>query len=60
MSRNRQGGCRCRKRGRGCSPKVATSLCHRVSGDYHPAVMERIKGKRIVAEALLEIEKGQR
>lgn len=42
--------CRCRKHGRGCSPKVVASMCHCGGGDsgYHPAVRARIDGKRAV------------
>lgn len=40
-------GCRCRKRQRSLGPKVPGSLCHGWGGDYHPAVRERIEGKRL-------------
>ena len=38
--------CGCRRHGRGCSPKLAASLCHRSAGGYHPAVRARIDAKR--------------
>mgnify|MGYP001763922382 CR=1 FL=1 len=37
--------CRCRKHGRGCSPKLGASMCH--GWGLHPAVVERIEGKRL-------------
>jgi len=46
--------CRCRKRGRGCSPKVVASMCHHSSNGYHPAVYQRHESKRVCAEALLD------
>lgn len=45
-------GCGCRRRGRGCSPKVVASLCHDGSGGYHSSVVERIEGKRLAARWL--------
>jgi hypothetical protein len=41
-------GCRCRRRGRQCGPKVAASLCHGGSGGLHPSAVQRIAGKRLV------------
>ena len=40
-------GCRCRRVQRSLSPKIAGSLCHG-GGQYHPCVVERIAGKRLV------------
>ena len=39
-------GCRCRRRGRNCSPKVVNSMCHGGGGGYHPSVVQRIEGRR--------------
>jgi hypothetical protein len=49
-------GCRCRKHGRGCSPKLACSLCHG-GGErgYHPGVVERIAGKRLARAWMVEL-----
>jgi hypothetical protein len=41
-------GCRCRRVQRGLSPKLAGSLCHSGWGEWHPCVVERIAGKRLV------------
>lgn len=53
--------CRCRKHGRGCSPKVIASLCHLGcpyktvrTGGYHPAVRERMEGKQMCRDWWLE------
>jgi hypothetical protein len=40
-------GCRCRRVSRNTSPKVPGSMCH-LSGKYHPCVLERIRGNRMV------------
>jgi hypothetical protein len=45
-------GCGCRRRGRGCSPKVVASMCHDGRGGYHPSTMRRIEGKRLVKKWL--------
>jgi hypothetical protein len=47
--RKKKRGCGCRRRGRGCSPKLTASMCHlaRSDGGYHPSVRERIAGKRV-------------
>ena len=43
-------GCRCRKHARNASPKIAASLCHGGGArGLHPAVVERIDGKRLSA-----------
>lgn len=41
--------CGCRRRGRGCSPKLIASMCHlgQSDGGYHPSARERIAGKRV-------------
>lgn len=46
--------CRCRKHGRGCSPKVTASLCHYGGGGYHPAVRLRHAARAACAEGFLE------
>jgi hypothetical protein len=55
-------GCSCKKHVRQAfgSPKLAASLCHSggsVRG-YHPAVAERIAGRRLVRAWLVEIGRG--
>lgn len=45
--RKRKYSCGCRRRGRGCSPKLTASMCHRGRGGYHPCVVERIRGRRL-------------
>lgn len=49
-------GCGCRRRGRGCSPKVTASLCHRGAGGYHPSVRLRIDGRRLARAWLADAQ----
>lgn len=46
--------CRCRKRGRSCSPKVVASMCHHGNNGYHPAVHQRHESKRVCVEAIAD------
>ena len=50
-------GCNCRRRRPG-RPKLALSLCHG-AGCYHPSVVERIAGRRLV-HAWLDALRGTR
>jgi hypothetical protein len=52
-------GCNCRRRGRGCSPKVAFGLCHGAGYQYHPCVIERIAGRRLCRSWLSELRSGE-
>lgn len=51
-------GCKCRRRGKGCSPKVVASLCHRGGNGegYHLSVRERINGKRLTRKWLRQVD----
>ncbi len=52
-------GCSCRKRARNASPKIAASLCHDGGArGLHPAVVERIDGKRLSAAWLKLLSSG--
>ena len=48
MSKSKNHGCGCQKRGRGCSPKLIASMCHMSCGSgYHPAARARIERRRL-------------
>lgn len=59
FAKGKSNGCRCRRTQRGLSPKVPGSLCHRGDGDYHPAVRQRIEGKRICRAFLRALDPSQ-
>jgi hypothetical protein len=52
-------GCGCRRAGRRTSPKVVFGMCHDGIRGYHPAVVERIEGKRLTKSWLSELRAGE-
>ena len=53
FARKKSVGCNCRRRWPG-RPKLALSLCHG-GGGYHPSVVERVAGRRLVHAWLREL-----